>query len=149
MLSPSSKNNNPWKFITVEDQEILSRLSESKAHGSGFLSRAPLAVVVLADPGQSDVWIEDASIATTIILFSAQSLGLGCCWIQIRKRKHADGQDSERFIADLLGIPDNLRILCLVAIGYADEQKPEKQIEEKKLNDVFLNRFGKKLVLKI
>ena len=147
LLSPSSKNNNPWKFIIVEDQEILSKLSDSKAHGSRFLNKAPLAIVVLADPRQSDVWIEDASIGTTIILLSAQALGLGCCWIQIRRRKHSDGQDSEQFVADSLGIPKHLRILCMVAIGYPGEEKSEKKIEKKKLNDVFLNRFGNPLLL--
>lgn len=148
LLSPSSKNKNPWKFIVVNDQEMLFKLSDSKAQGSQFLAEAPLAIVVLADSGQSDVWIEDSSIATTVILLSAQSLGLGSCWIQLRERSRSDGQASEEFVADLLGVPDHFRILCMVAIGYPDEKKPEKQIEEKKMNDVFLNRFGDKLILK-
>ena len=148
LLSPSSKNNNPWKFIVVEDKETLLKLSDSKENGSKFLAKAPLTIVVMADPEHSDVWIEDASIAATFMILTAQDLGLGSCWIQIRKRNHSVNMSSEEFIKDLLGIPDNLRILCLLAIGYPAEDKPEKTIAEVKLNDIFLNRYGKGMKLK-
>jgi nitroreductase len=148
LLSPSSKNNNPWKFIVVEDKETLLKLSDSKEHGSNFLAKAPLTIVVMADPKHSDVWIEDASIAATFMILTAQDLGLGSCWIQIRKRNHSVNMSSEEFIKDLLGIPDNLRILCLLAIGYPAEDKPEKTIAEVKLNDIFLNRYRERYEIK-
>ncbi len=145
LLSPSSKNSNPWKFIVVEDKKLLVELSTAKMGGSQFLAKAPLAIVVLADPRQSDVWIEDTSIVTTMILLAAQNLGLGSCWIQLRERKHSSKKGSEEFVKDLLGIPGNLRVLCMVAIGYPDEAKPEKRIEERKLEDVYLDRFDNKM----
>src|SRR6056297_1183613 len=145
LLSPSSKNNNPWKFIIINDKKLLVKLSDAKMGGSQFLSKAPLAIAVLADPEQSDVWIEDASIATTLVIMTAQALGLGRCWIQIRERKHSERISSEEFIKNLLGIPVNLRVLCMVAIGYPDEEKSEKQIEERKLNDIYQNHFGNKI----
>jgi len=145
LLSPSSKNTNPWKFIVIDDKELLVKLSDAKMGGSQFLSKAPLAIIVLADPEQSDVWIEDASIATTILIMSAQDLDLGSCWIQIRGRKHSEGVSSEEFIKKLLGIHRNLRVLCMVAIGYPNEEKSEKQVEERKLNDIYQNHFGNKM----
>ncbi len=145
LLSPSSKNNNPWKFILVDDKEVLVELSDAKEGGSQFLAKAPLSVVVLADPEQSDVWIEDASIATTMLILAAQNLELGSCWIQIRERKHSERVSSEEFIKKLLGIPKNLRVLCMVVIGYPDEEKSEKQIEERKLDDIYQNHFGNKM----
>jgi nitroreductase len=102
----------------------------------------------MADPEHSDVWIEDASIAATFMILTAQDLGLGSCWIQIRKRNHSVNISSEEFIKDLLGIPANLRILCLLAIGYSAEDKPEKTIAEVKLNDIFLNRYGERYEIK-
>ena len=145
LLSPSSKNNNPWKFIIIDDKELLVKLADAKMGGSQFLSKAPLAIMVLADPEQSDVWIEDASIATTLVIMTAQDLGLGSCWIQIRERKHSERISSEEFIKTLLGIPVNLRVLCMVAIGYPNEEKSEKQVEERKLNDIYQNHFGNKM----
>ena len=146
LLSPSSKNNNPWKFILVDDKELLVELSDAKEHGSQFLAKAPLAVVLLADPEQSDVWIEDTSVATTLLIIAAQDLDLGTCWIQIRERKHSERVGSEEFIKKLLGIPKNLRVLCIVAIGYPDEEKPEKQIEKRKLDEVYQNHFGNQMI---
>lgn len=143
LLSPSSKNNNPWKFIIVDDKELLLKLSEAKNQGSQFVANSPLALIVLADPNQSDVWVEDCSIATTIIILAAQDLGLGSCWVQIRKRNHSSGINSEVFIKKIFDIPDSLRVLSIVAIGYSKKEKPEKVIEEEKLKDVYLNKFGK------
>lgn len=142
LLSPSSKNNKPWKFIIVEDKGVLLKLSNAKTHGSQFLSKAPLVMVVIADPQKSDVWVEDASIAATMIILTAYHLNLGSCWIQIRKRKRSDSQGSEEFVRDLLGIPDNLSVLCMVAIGYADEEKLSNTIKTEKLNDVYYNYYN-------
>lgn len=147
LLSPSSRNNNPWKFIIIDDKELLIKLSNAKMSGSQFLSKAPLAIIVLADPEQSDVWIEDASIATTLIMMVAQHLDLGSCWIQIRKRKHSERISSEEFIKNLLEIPVNLRVLCMVAIGYPKEEKAEKQIEKSKLDEVYQNTFGSQMII--
>lgn len=143
LLAPSSKGNNPWQFIVVEARETLDRLSVSKKHGAAFLTGAPLAIAVLADPQQSDVWVEDASIVTAFLILTAQSLGLGSCWIQLRRRHCTDGQDSEEYVKGLLSIPQNLHVLCLVALGYPAEVKSEKTFPEQKLKEVFLNQHGK------
>src|SRR5574340_493146 len=84
LRSPSSRNRQPWEFVIVDDPQLLSKLSEAKEHGSGFLQNAPLGIVVCADSAKSDVWVEDCSIAAILVQMVAQSLGLGSCWIQIR-----------------------------------------------------------------
>ena len=77
LRSPSSRGINPWEFVVVTDPEIIGRLSEAKPHGASFLRKAPLAVVVCADPEKSDVWVEDASIASVYLHLAAADLGLG------------------------------------------------------------------------
>ncbi|MCU0593341.1 MAG: nitroreductase family protein [Desulfobacterales bacterium] len=91
LRAPSSRGVNPWHFVVVTDREMLNRLSQSKEHGSAFLKHAAAGIVVCADATKSDVWVEDASIATTVIHLAAASLDLGSCWIQIRERMHAPG----------------------------------------------------------
>ena len=76
---PSSNNRQPWEFVVVTDKDLLEQLSSAKPHGAGFLKDAPLGIVVCADPGKCDVWVEDASIAATFIHLAAASLGLGSC----------------------------------------------------------------------
>jgi nitroreductase len=123
LRSPSSRNNRPWKFFFVQDAEVLTRLSHCKESGSAFLKDASLAVVVCGDETVSDVWIEDCSIAAIILHLTAQSLGLGGCWIQIRNRKHKAELTSEDYVRTVLGIGHPLRVLAIIAIGLPDEVK--------------------------
>lgn len=77
LMSPTSKRTNCWQFIAVDDKETLAKLSICKESGSAFIKDAALAIVVLANPLVSDVWIEDASIASIMIQLQAEDLGLG------------------------------------------------------------------------
>lgn len=125
LMAPSSKGLHSWQFLVVQDAGTLEQLSRCKAQGADFLSGAPCAVVVLADPQVSDVWIEDASVATTVMLYQAEDLGLGACWIQMRERATADGGNAEDAVRRVLQVPEGLRVLSIVALGHKGmERKP-------------------------
>lgn len=142
LMSPSGHRINPWEFILVEDKEALKVLSKSKEHGSGLLEGAAMAVVVIADTKKTDVWIEDCSIATIIIQLAAEELGLGSCWVQIRRRMDAEGNMSEDNVRGLLGIPENYAVLSIVAIGHkAREAKPFDE-ENMQWDKVHIGKFG-------
>jgi len=143
LFSPSSKARYPCEFIFVNYKKLLTKLSQSKISGSAFLANAPLGIVVTADSTKSDVWIEDASIATTFILLAAETLGLGACWIQIRKRKYSKTIDSEEYIRNILSIPDNRRVLAIVGVGYSDEIKMPRQEGDLEYDKIFFNQYGK------
>ncbi len=137
LRAPSSRGFNPWHFLVVTDPETLGKLSKAKPHGAAFLKNAPLAVVVCADPSVSDVWVEDASIASIIVHLAAADLGLGSCWIQIRKRPHESGTSAGEHIAGLLNLPENLEVESIVAIGYPAEEKnghPEESLQREKVS---------------
>jgi len=123
LRSPSSRGINPWEFIVVDDPELLRQLARAKQHGSQFLKNAPLAIVVCADSSKSDVWVEDCSIAAIIIQLTALSVGLGSCWAQIRNRQHNLDITAERHIQELLGLPEQMKVECVLGIGYPDEIK--------------------------
>jgi len=124
LRSPSSRSLNPWEFVVVEDPALLGDLAQAKAHGASFVKGAPLAMVICADPGKCDVWVEDCSIATLLVHLAAADLGLGSCWIQLRERQHDSGKSSESYVKELLGLADHLVVLAMVAIGYPAEEKP-------------------------
>lgn len=128
LMAPSSKGLHSYEFVVVEDKQMLSALSQCKQVGSDFLAGAPLAIVVLADPTVSDVWIEDASVAATHILLQAEDLGLGACWIQVRDRYAADGRPTEQIVKSLLGIPEERGVVCIIAVGHKGmERKPQNE----------------------
>ena len=55
----------------------------------------------------------------------AEDLGLGSCWAHMKNRNAADGTPADEVIHELLGIPDNLRVLCVIAVGHKGmERKP-------------------------
>jgi len=128
LMSPSSKGLHSYEFVVVEDKQMLAALSGCKQVGSDFLAGAPLAIVVLADPRISDVWIEDASVAATNILLQAEDLGLGACWIQVRDRQDAEGRPTEEIVKSLLAIPEEMRAVCMIAVGHKGmERKPQNE----------------------
>ncbi|RLB82329.1 MAG: hypothetical protein DRH24_08030, partial [Deltaproteobacteria bacterium] len=72
----------------------------------------------------------DASIASIFIHLAAESMGLGSCWIQIRKRMHDQTTTAQAYIKGLLNIPKKLTVESIVAIGYPGEKKPPHRKED-------------------
>lgn len=126
LRAPSSRNRQPCRYVFVSDATALEGLSHAKPTWTDFIGKAPLGVVVCADPSASDCWIEDGSIAAAILQLTATDLGLGSCWIQIRGRTYQDGRPSEEYVREVLGLPDELSVLCMIAVGYPAEDKPPR-----------------------
>lgn len=143
LRSPSSRGFNPWRFIVVTDKGLLEKLALAKPHGASFLKNAPVGFVVCADPEVSDVWVEDTSIATIIIQLAAESMGLGSCWIQIRKRMHDEIKSAETYVSEILNIPENLCVESMIAVGYPDEKKPSHRKEDLQYEKVYRDAYGK------
>jgi nitroreductase len=144
LMSPTSKRSNGWQFIVVDDKNTLDTLSRCKENGATFLKDAALAIVVAADPMVSDVWIEDASVASLMIQLQAEDLGLGSCWIQIRERFAADGTPADELVHAALDMPLQLQTLSIIAIGHKGmERKPfdEAHLQWEK---VHINKYGGK-----
>ncbi|HJV67202.1 MAG TPA: nitroreductase family protein [Geomonas sp.] len=141
LRSPSSRNINPWEFVVVDDRELLTQLSTSKQHGSSFLKDAALGVVICADSTKTDVWVEDCSIAAILLQMTAQSLGLGSCWIQIRNRQQNREKSSEQFIQELLGLPEQMKVNCIVSIGHPAENRRPLAASQLQYDKVNHNRY--------
>lgn len=142
LLAPSSKNKRPVELVVVDDRETILDLKNCKDKGTLGLETAPLAIVVLGDASRSDVWVEDASVVTTLIQLEAEALGLGSCWIQIRKRK-IDDVDSEEAIRNVLGVPDNFGVLAVISLGYKDEDKKAYIEDDLDFAKIHYNKFYK------
>ncbi len=128
LMSPTSKGQRAWQFVVVDDKSDLEKLADAKDMGAQLLKDAPLAIVVLGDPLQNDCWVEDGSIAAISMQYQAEDLGLGSCWVQMRGRGLGDGTSADTVIRGILDIPENLSVLCVLAIGHkADERKPQNE----------------------
>jgi nitroreductase len=141
LLSPSSKNTRSWEFIVVDQPDLLQALSVCRDYGSSFVANAPLVIVVALDPEKNDAWVENGAIASAFLQLQAEALGLGSCWIQVARRPHNETLSAEEYIRQILHIPDSLRILNMVAIGYKAQTLPPHPINETLQVKIHHNRF--------
>ena len=131
LMSPASKRANGWEFIVVDQRDTLVKLASCREFGSKFVADAPLAIVVAYDGEKGDVWYEDASIPAIIIQLAAADLELGSCWVQVHNRAYNETTTSEAYVRNILQIPDNKHVLCMITLGYKDEER--KPYDEEKL----------------
>ncbi len=142
LMAPASKRSNPWQFIVVDEKETLKKLSYCKEQASQFIADAALAVVVTADPLASDVWIEDASIASIYLQLQAEDMGLGSCWVQVRERTAANGMPSNDYVHNVLDLPLQLQVLSIIAIGHKGMERKPFDEEHLQWEKIHINKFG-------
>lgn len=141
LLSASGRNRKPWEFIVVQDKETLTKLSKSRTHGASMLENAGCAIVVVADPGKTDVWTEDCSIAMSNMHLMADSVGVGSCWVQGRLREAQDGRTTEEYIKELLGVPADFCLEAMLSLGVMTEHPEAHKLEELPVEKIHMERF--------
>jgi len=139
LMAPTSKRSNAWQFIVVDDKETLKKLSFCKEQASQFIADA-----ALADPLASDVWIEDASIASIYLQLQAEDMGLGSCWVQLRERFTASGMSSNEYVHEVLDMPLQLQALSIIAIGHKGMERKPFNEDNLQWEKIHLNKYGGK-----
>jgi nitroreductase len=115
--APSAGNRQPWHFYVVRDPAVRHGLDKA-AYGQHFISQAPVAIVVCADPEQSAgrygqrgrglYCLQDTAAATEHILLAAVAAGFGGCWV---------GAFDEEQAARVLNLPAQHRPIAILPIG--------------------------------
>ena len=119
--APSAGNIQPWEFVVVKNPTVKKKLSEA-AFNQQITVDAALVIVVCADEKRSSLGygirgrtlycLQDTAAATQNILLTAYSMGLGACWI---------GSFNEDEVKGILKVPDGVRPVALIPIGYPNE----------------------------
>jgi len=141
LLSFSSRNFDPWEFIVVKDKNTLCSLSQCKAAGSAMLAEADCAIVVIGDAEKADVWVEDCSIAMTYMHMMAAEQGVGSCWIQCRLRQTSEGESSERYVKDLLSIPEKYGVEAILSLVIAEQKREPKKIDDIDITKIHQEKY--------
>lgn len=111
-MAPSASNIQPWHFIVVTDSEKRRKLAEGGTYAK-FLVECPVVIVGCGDHKASPKWhVVDVTIALEHMVLTATNEGLGTCWI---------GSFQESQVKELLKIPENFRVIALLALGYPHE----------------------------
>lgn len=118
LMAPAGKRLNPWEFVVIRNTDTIRAMAPCREYGSGMFETAMAAIVVALDSAKTDTWQADGAIAAEHILLAAAEQGLGACWCHIYGR-----EDAENTIRSLTGIPQNLTVLCVISLGYKDEER--------------------------
>jgi len=113
-LAPSASNRQPWKFVIVQDKGLRQQLMVA-SRNQKFVGEAPVVIAGCATnvnhimPNGIYAYPVDVSIALEHISLQAAELGLGTCWI---------GAFDQREVKEILQIPGNVSVVCLMTLGY-------------------------------
>ncbi len=141
MAAPTAVNKQPWHFVVIDDPAVMDSLG-GNGRQSQMWKEATLAIAVCGDlnkamegPGQP-YWIQDCSAATQNILLAAHALGLGAVWTGCYPIEERVAN-----VSRVLNLPENLIPLCVIVMGYPNEQPAPK--DKWKPENVSHNVFGK------
>ena len=114
LRAPSSRGAHTTQFILVESRETLTELSYMRPDGADFLRQVPLGIVILGSPMECERWIADASLAA------------GYIQLQVR---------------NVLGIPYQLEVLCIIAVGHKASSLAPHAVEELRWEQIHIGCY--------
>ncbi|MEA3305727.1 MAG: nitroreductase family protein [Candidatus Omnitrophota bacterium] len=125
-LAPSASNRQEWRYVVVRDKRTREKLMEA-AGGQAFVAEAPVVIACCAQSGGhimkcgQPCYPIDVAISIDHMTLKAVEEGLGTCWI---------GAFNEAKAKEILGVPDEIRVVELLAIGYPAHVPGEKTRKE-------------------
>lgn len=139
--APSGMNRQPWIVRVVEDQKLISDVTEiykqenaeqvkrDKNFKNMFRNAPNLICVCTPANGGGEL---DAGLLGENMMLAAQSLGLGTCCLggPVRFLK---SNDKAKFFIDRLEIPSDYQLNYIIAVGYPDEQPDAKPRDASKV----------------
>jgi nitroreductase len=113
-LAPSASNRQEWRYVVVREESARQELMKI-AFNQHFVGEAPIVIAACADTNNHMMacgqlcYPIDVAISIDHMTLQAAAEGLGTCWI---------GKFDEKGVKQLLGIPDAIRVVELVTLGY-------------------------------
>ena len=126
-LTPSCFNNQPWNFVFVKDEDKLKELESVMSKNNKWTNNASLIVAVFSKKDDDCVvkgreyHLFDTGMATAFLIMRATELGLVA---------HPIAGFDEEQTKELLGIPEEYRLISLVNIG-KHSKEPNELLTEK------------------
>ena len=130
-MAATGYNRQPWEFIVVTEKSMIDQLKVA----ARWMENAGAVIAVALDP-TTKYWLEDGSAAVENMLIASTALGYGSCWLE------GYTLPREEEFKELLGVPENRRLLTLVPIGVpvgwpTQEKKPLSEV-------LFWEKYGSK-----
>jgi nitroreductase len=118
-LAPSAANRQEGRFVVVTDPNTRRKLVKA-ATNQGFVGEAGCVIAACAETDNHAMrcgqlcYPIDVAIQIDHMTLQAVELGLGTCWI---------GAFYEDQVKQILGIPEHIRVVELLTVGYPADTK--------------------------
>lgn len=133
-LAPTAHNDQPWQFVLVTDADTRKKIADLTDYGK-FIADSPACIAVFCEP--TKYYLEDGCAAVQNMLLAITAMGLAACWVAGDKKPYAPK------VGELLGVPKELKLVALIAVGYPRGEVPRPQ--KKPLQQVVhWQRYGQK-----
>ena len=132
--APSGLNNQPWRFVIVQNHEIKEQLAQHTHYGHIVKDANALIAVYLSKDDIYDTVkdIQSAGACIQNILLAAGALDLGAVWLgQILKNKLE--------VNKILGLTDNFDLMAVIALGHPahrNQKSKRKEFSELLLKEI-------------
>ncbi|MBP3541300.1 MAG: nitroreductase family protein [Clostridia bacterium] len=121
LAAPSGCNKQTTSVIAVDDPALVKQLGDMLE--APHFASAPAAICILTEKKiayrDRTYYIQDYSAAIQNALLAIEALGLESCWVE---GHITDADRIGRRMADVLGVPENLDLVCYLPVGYAAEE---------------------------
>jgi len=146
-LAPSAGNEQPWRFVIVNDKEMIKKISEESkknilariaANPDDYAKKyertlqndsfnvfynAPCLVMILGQSNLKNLYV-DCALVASYFMMAAVSRSLGTCWVNLGTEIYDPEMRNE------LGIPDNCTIVAPIILGYPERIPPAPKRKE-------------------
>ena len=122
--APSGLNNQPWRFVVVEERDIIKSISLQTKY-SNIIENAVVLLCVYLDKTKSYHYVKDVQAIGACIqnmLLASHAYDLGCCWVGEILNK-ADG------VNEILDVPKQYELMAVITLGYPAETGEGKRIK--------------------
>lgn len=146
-LAPSACNVQPWRFVVVDDRELVKSIARDTCHSiyamNKFIGGAAALVVAVSDKETfirtlgsrikgTDYYLIDMGISCEHLILRAAELGIGSCWI---------GWFDERKMKETLHIPGNKRVDIVISLGYPQAVEQVRKTRKTRSEIVSFNMY--------
>lgn len=130
-LAPSCFNNQPWRFVFVWEKDALEQMKAVFSKGNEWCYSDSMIVAVCSKKEDDclihdrEYYLFDTGMATAFLILRATELGFVA---------HPIAGYSPRKTREVLGIPEEFRVITLVNIGLKSETL-NSVLSEKQIHD--------------
>ena len=127
--APSAGNLQPWKFVLVKKEEKRKALADASFQQL-WIAEAPIVIVIVGMVeevkrtyglrGEALYVIQACAMAAENMMLRAHELGLSTSFVSAFE---------EGMVKRVVEIPDQMRPMAIIPVGYADEEPPEKVLK--------------------